>query len=131
VVSFARIAKAAQAQRFIVVSAVGAAARSKNFYLRTKGEMEEAVAALGFSGLAILQPGLLLGSRREMRPLELIARLVMPLVNPLLVGSSAVYRGIPTRTVALAMLGAARIGRRGVARYSYAGMLTLAKKGAL
>jgi len=131
VISFAQIAKTARAQRFIVVSATGANPDSGNFYLRTKGEMEQALTGLGFTGLDILQPGLLLGWRREMRPLELVARLLMPLVNPLLVGSRAAYRGIPARTVALAMVGAARIGRRGVCRYSYTRMLTLAQKGGL
>ena len=46
--AFARTAKAAQAQRLIVVSSAGASAGSKNFYLRTKGEMEDALAAVGF-----------------------------------------------------------------------------------
>jgi uncharacterized protein YbjT (DUF2867 family) len=131
VLAFARIAQAAQVQRCIVVSAAGADLSSRNFYLRTKGEMEEALAALRFPGLDILQPGVLLGWRREMRPLELVARLLMPLVNPLLVGTRAVYRGIPARTVALAMLGAARSGRRGVTRHSYLRMVTLAQKGGL
>jgi uncharacterized protein YbjT (DUF2867 family) len=131
VVSFARVAQAAQVQRFIVVSAAAADASSKNFYLRTKGETEDALAALKFPGLDILQPAVLLGWRREMRALELAARLLMPVVNPLLVGSRTVYRGIPARTVALAMLGAARSGRRGVTRYTYSGMMTLAQKGGL
>src|SRR5579862_8424788 len=43
VLAFARTAKAAQAQRFVVVSSAGADPKSKNFYLRTKGEMEEAL----------------------------------------------------------------------------------------
>ena len=71
VLSFARTAKAAQAQRFIVVSSAGADTQSKNFYLRTKGEMEEAVAGVGFTSLDILQPGPLLSLRSQMRPLEL------------------------------------------------------------
>lgn len=131
VVEFARVAMAAQAQRFVVVSAAGANAHSRNFYLRTKGEMEEAVVGTGFGSLHILEPGFLLGWRREMRPPELAARVLMPLVNPFLTGSRAIYRGIPAQTVALAMVGAARSGRRGVYRYSYTGLLALAKKGAV
>jgi uncharacterized protein YbjT (DUF2867 family) len=130
VLALARVAQAAQAQRFIVVSSAGANASSRNFYLRTKGEMEETLVATNFAALDILQPGVLLGWRRELRPLELAARVLMPLVNPLLVGSYAVYRGISVCTVALAMLGAARSGRRGANRYSYTGILALARKGA-
>ncbi|HEX4619105.1 MAG TPA: NAD(P)H-binding protein, partial [Steroidobacteraceae bacterium] len=73
VVAFARTALAAHAQRFVVMSSVGADPRSGNFYLRTKGEMEAELEALGFPSLDILQPGVLLGLRREMRPRELAA----------------------------------------------------------
>ena len=128
VLALARVAQAAQAQRFIVLSSVGADAHSKNFYLRTKGEMEEALVKMNLTALDILQPSVLLGWRGELRPLEFAATLLMPLVNPLLVGTYAIYRGIPVRTLALAMLGASRSARRGVNRYSYAGILALTHK---
>jgi uncharacterized protein YbjT (DUF2867 family) len=127
VLAFARAAKAAQAQRFVVVSSVGADAASKNFYLRTKGEMESALGALGFQSLDILQPGVLLGPRSEMRPLELAARVFMPLVNPFLTGPREAYRGIPARVVAAAMVGAMRSSRRGLQRYTHAGIGQLAR----
>ena len=128
VLAFARAARAAQAQRFIVVSSVGADPESKNFYLRVKGETERALESIGFTSLDIMQPGLLLGSRVEQRPLELAARLAMPLVNPFLRGPREVYRGIAARTVAEAMLGAARSARRGVYRYPYPGLIALAQR---
>lgn len=127
VLAFARTAKAAQAQRFVVVSSVGADPKAKNFYLRTKGELEEALPTLGFPSLDILQPGLLLGWRGEVRPLELAASIVMPLVNPFLTGKREPFRGIPARTVAGAMVGATRSGRRGVQRYTYSGIQALSR----
>jgi len=127
VLAFARTAKAAQAQRFVVVSSVAADPGSRNFYLRTKGEMEQALAALGFASLEILQPGVLLGWRHAMRPLELAARLAMPLINPFLIGEREQYRGIPARTVGEAMAGVLRSSRRGVQRYTYAGIQGLAR----
>jgi len=126
VLAYARAARAGQAQRFILVSSVGADRGSKNFYLRVKGETEAALEAMGFPALDILQPGLLTGVRKDARPLEAIGRLMMPLVNPLLTGTRADYRGIPAQTVAQAMIGAARSGRRGVYRYTYAGIAALA-----
>ncbi len=126
VLSFAAAAKAAQAQRFVVVSSAGADPQSRNFYLRTKGEMEQALGTIGFPAVDILQPGLLLGWRREMRPLEMAARLAMPLVNPLLFGAREAYRGIPAHTVAAAMVAAARSSRKGIQRYPYAGIKALA-----
>lgn len=127
VVAFARAARAAGARRFVVISSVGANPESRNFYLRTKGEMEGQLESLGFESLDILQPSMLLGWRAEMRPLELLGVIFMPLINPLLAGKYQVYRGIAARTVAQAMLGATRSGRRGVQRYTYAGIEALAR----
>jgi uncharacterized protein YbjT (DUF2867 family) len=127
VLAFARAAKAAQAQRFVVVSSAAADPRSKNFYLRVKGEVELALERIGFQSLDILQPGPLLGWRRnDLRPLELLANLAMPLMNPFLGGSRVAYRAISARTVAAAALGAARSGRRGVYRYTWPALHQLA-----
>jgi|SRR5579863_533203 len=127
VLAFARVARAAGARRFVVVSSVGAAAGSRNFYLHTKGEMEQAVEGVGFESLDILQPSMLLSWRSEMRPLEFLATALLPLVNPLLHGKYLPYRGISAATVGAAMLGATRSGRRGVQRYTYEGIRALAR----
>jgi uncharacterized protein YbjT (DUF2867 family) len=130
VLSFARAARAAGAQRFVVISSVGANPASGNFYLRTKGEMEQQLEAVRFESLDILRPSLLLGWRGEMRPLELALGALMPLLNPLLLGKYRPYRGISARSVGAAMLGAMRSGRRGVQRYDWEGLQALARLGA-
>jgi uncharacterized protein YbjT (DUF2867 family) len=127
VLAFARAAQAAGARRFVVLSSVRADSESGNFYLRTKGEMEAALEAVAFESLDILQPSLILGWRAEARPLELAASLFVPLANPLLPGRYSQYRGIPVRTLAAAMLGATRSGRRGVQRYTYEGLVALSR----
>ena len=63
VVNTARAAKAAGATRLAVVSALGADANSRVFYNRVKGEMQNAVSALGYRSVVIVQPSLLLGDR--------------------------------------------------------------------
>ncbi len=63
VVNTARAARAAGATRLAVVSALGADARSRVFYNRVKGEMQDAIATLGFDSVVIVQPSLLLGDR--------------------------------------------------------------------
>jgi uncharacterized protein YbjT (DUF2867 family) len=127
---FAQLARSCGVERLVVVSALGANAASKNFYMRVKGEMEKALEAQRFRALDILQPSLLLGARRELRLLELGAQVAMRLVNPLLLGSWSRLRAIPAATVAAAMCGAAASGRRGIYRYSYDGMRSLAAAGA-
>jgi len=127
VLLFAQASRAVGVTRFVVVSSVGAKSDSKKLYLRTKGEMEEALAMVGFISLDILQPSLLLGSRKEMRPLELAGQILAPLVNPMLTGSRESLRAIPAETVARGMLGAARRGGRGVYRYTYAAIRQLSE----
>jgi uncharacterized protein YbjT (DUF2867 family) len=126
VLEFSQLALSSGAERLVVVSAVGANAASKNFYLRVKGETEKALEGLRFRALDILQPSLLLGSRRDLRPLELAAQAGMWLVNPLLLGSWARYRAIAATTVAAAMCGVTASGRRGVYRYTHDGIVSLA-----
>jgi uncharacterized protein YbjT (DUF2867 family) len=125
--AFARAAHKAGAQRFVLNSSVGADPESQNFYLRTKGETEVAVAQIGFPALDILQPSLLLGLRKEVRPLELAAMMVMPALNPLLLGAAERYRAVSAATMAAAMLGAARSQRKGTHRHTHRAIVELAR----
>lgn len=59
----ARAARDAGALRLGLVSAVGANARSRVFYKRVKGELEEALKTLGFEALVVARPSLLRGDR--------------------------------------------------------------------
>jgi uncharacterized protein YbjT (DUF2867 family) len=61
------------AKQFVLVSAVGADSNSKNFYLRTKGEIEKAVTLLPFQAVHIFRPSFLLGKRTESTPGESLA----------------------------------------------------------
>src|SRR2546430_1642199 len=56
VVNTARAARAAGATRLAVVSALGVNARSRVFYSRVKGEMQVAIAQLGYESVVIAQP---------------------------------------------------------------------------
>jgi uncharacterized protein YbjT (DUF2867 family) len=129
VLRFARAARKAGAARFVVMSSIGADARSKNFYLRVKGEMETQVAALGFPALDIVQPGLILGGERaETRAGEAVGRALMPLANPLMLGGLKRYRGIEAEVLARAMVGIARSGRRGTQRHTWEALQRAAQR---
>jgi len=129
VLRFAAFARGAGARTLVSVSSVGADPASRNFYLRTKGEVEQALEKQGWPSLNLIQPGLLLGSRPSMRPLELSAGLGMRLVNPLLLGQLARFRAIDAAEVAAAMLAAARVARPGANRLTWVALQTLAYKG--
>ncbi len=104
VVSFAAGCHAAGVARFAVVSSVGANAKSSNFYLRTKGEMEQDLQKIQFTGLFILQPSFLLGVRKEFRTGEKTAIAVMKVLDPLMIGNLKKYRGIQAASVAASMV---------------------------
>lgn len=85
-VTAAETAKKKGVRRYILVSSVGADSKSKNFYLRTKGETEEAVRQIGFDSLVILRPSLLLGERNEKRVGEQLAQKILPKISFLIPG---------------------------------------------
>jgi uncharacterized protein YbjT (DUF2867 family) len=66
VLAVARAGRAAGARRLGVVSALGADAKSRVFYNRVKGEMQLAVAELGYESVVLAQPSLLLGDREAL-----------------------------------------------------------------
>jgi uncharacterized protein YbjT (DUF2867 family) len=101
VIAFAKAARAAGVQRLALVSALGADARSGNFYSRVKGEAEAALQALGFATLVIARPSLLVGDRSTLgqraRPGE---RLALALTGPI---ARLIPRGVrPIRAEAVA-----------------------------
>jgi uncharacterized protein YbjT (DUF2867 family) len=65
--TLARIGKANGARQFLLVSALGANKNSLIFYNQVKGEVEEAIRAIGFDSYHILRPSLLTGPRQEQR----------------------------------------------------------------
>ncbi len=101
----ARAAKAAGARRVGLVSAMSADARSRIFYSRVKGELEEALSALGFEALVIARPSLLAGDREALgqpaRTGEKVGLYVSALIRPLI---PANYRAIAAVDVAGALL---------------------------
>lgn len=103
-ITIAKTLKQNRAKQLAVVSALGANSKSKIFYNRTKGQMEDALEKVGYENLFILQPSLLLGNRNEFRLGERIGQKVMCIVDPLMVGPVKKYRSINAYDVAYAML---------------------------
>ncbi|MGB0955093.1 MAG: NAD(P)H-binding protein [Panacagrimonas sp.] len=104
VLALARAARARGARRFLVISSMGADARSPIYYSRVKGRMENALAEVGFPALHIVRPSLLLGKRPDARIGESLGQRLAPLINPLLRGGYAKYRAIAAAEVAQAMV---------------------------
>lgn len=108
VLACARHAKAAGIGHMILISSVGADRASRSFYLRVKGETEDALAKIGLARLDILRPGLIRGPRQQRRPAERLAMLASPLTDLLLHGGLRRYRSIKADTLAEAVFALVR-----------------------
>ena len=123
VVDTARAARTRGATRLAVVSALGADARSRIFYNRVKGDMQAAIAALGFESVTIAQPALLVGDRaalgQPVRAGEVWGERLFAAIRWLVPRG---IRPIRARDVAAAMLTATVAGKPGVNLLSSAAM---------
>lgn len=108
----AQMALQAGARRFGLVSAMAANARSRVFYNRVKGELEEAMEALSLETLVIVRPSFLLGDREALnqpaRRGEKVGIWLSERLKPLL---PANYRPVEASRVARALLATVPVSR--------------------
>lgn len=105
---FAKIAIENKIKHFLIISSLGADAASSNFYLKTKGEIENFLKASTLEKVSILQPSLLLGNRTEFRLGEKIGAFFMKAFSFLLQGKLKKYKPIHSSTVARALFAIAQ-----------------------
>jgi uncharacterized protein YbjT (DUF2867 family) len=106
-----KIAKANGVRQFLLVSSLGANAKSSNFYLRTKGMLEYEISGLNFATFISARPSFLLGEREEFRLGERIGIAVVSALGPLVPKK---YRGIQADKVAAALIENANNGSKGI-----------------
>lgn len=122
----ARAARQAGTTQFVLVSSVGADPASKNFYLRTKGELERELAGVDFRALHIFRPSLLLGRREEFRLGERMMTALAPVFNAAMIGGLRRYRAISAAVVGKAMVVAAGQRKSGTFMYEHDEIVALA-----
>jgi len=111
----ALIGKEIGIRQFLLVTAFGADSKSRNFYLRLKGEVEDAIHSLNLPSFSVFHPSVLLGNRKEFRPAERVAVTLLPFIEWLFPFN---YRSIKASTVAKAMICAAADKKTGFHIYS-------------
>jgi dTDP-4-dehydrorhamnose reductase len=99
--NIANACKKLSAKKFLFISSGGANSSSSNFYLKLKGEIEDAVIKTKNNSLFILKPSLLLGKRNNSRFMENIGQIIMPLFSILLPDS---IKAVKATLVAKCML---------------------------
>lgn len=101
--NFAQCAMDNGVSQFLIISALGADSKASNYYMKTKGEIEDFLKQSTFKSVSIMQPSLLLGNRKEFRFAEKIGGAVMKLLSFAFVGSLAKYKAIESTTLANAL----------------------------
>ncbi len=115
--SIAKKAKESGAETLSLVSCIGADSTSKNFYLKTKGELEEVIQNLQFSVLNIYRPSFLVGQRSEKRLSEIVLLKFAKVMDFFLVGSASKYRSVKAELLAKTMV--SRIDSKPGVNYFY------------
>lgn len=111
VVAVARHARDHGARACATVSSIGADAAARGFYLRCKGEVEDALRATGYPSLTLLRPSVIGGERATPRPLEHVAMRALRLAAPLVPRR---YRVVEAHVIGRALVDAAIAAAPGV-----------------
>ncbi|MBW4359996.1 NAD(P)H-binding protein [Flavobacterium taihuense] len=114
---FAKIATEKKIKQFLIISSLGADATSSNFYLKTKGEIENFLKASTLEKVSILRPSLLLGNRTEFRLGEKVGTFFMKAFSFMFVGNMKKYKPIESATVAKALFTIAQQNNKGFTIY--------------
>jgi uncharacterized protein YbjT (DUF2867 family) len=114
---FAAFALQNKVKQFLTISSLGADAKSGNFYLKTKGEIEDFLKDCNFESVSVLQPSLLLGNRTEFRLGEKVGAFFMKTLSFLFLGNLKKYKPIEGKTVAKALLKIAQTNNKGFKIY--------------
>jgi uncharacterized protein YbjT (DUF2867 family) len=109
-IAFGKVAHAEGIKTYAIVTAMGASEDSKNFYYRTKGEVERDVKEIGFRSLTICRPSLIGGERNEARAAEGAALTLLRFLAPILPKKFHVN---PADVIAAALLDAVIIAQTG------------------
>jgi hypothetical protein len=113
----AKIAKKAGAKNISLISAVAADSNSWNYYLKTKGMLEEEIIKLGFESTNIFQPGHLTGNK--FRPDIVLADAISIIFDPFLFGPLKKFRSIPAKKLSVAVVKNSLQAKVGVNYFDY------------
>ena len=93
VYNFAKRCKNAGIEQFELLASVGINAKSRSFYLRSKGELVEDIIALDFERFSVFEPSMILTPTNRYGFSQGLMLKTWPLLKPLLFGNLRKYRG--------------------------------------
>lgn len=103
VLDFAKACKKAGVKNFELLSSVATNAKSSNYYLRAKGELNESLVALGFDSLSIFHPSMIMTPKNRYGLSQGVALKVVPWIDPFLIGPLKKFRSITSKRLGKAL----------------------------
>lgn len=123
--NFAKTAKENEVDDYILVSAYGANPKSKIFYSKMKGELEESIKNLHFNKITIFQPGMLERKDTE-RTGEVLGGKIIKFANKF--GILTQQKPLPTDILAQAMINSSKIKSYGYSKIKLGSIFSFAEK---
>lgn len=124
--NFAKAARENNVDDYVLVSAYGANPKSKIFYSRMKGELENEIKDLHFNKLTIFQPGML-ERRNTNRNGEVLGGKIIKFANKF--GFLESQKPLPTNILAQAMVNSSKIKSYGYSKIKLGSIFSFAEKG--
>ena len=103
VFGFAKACKAQGVKDFELLGAVAADPKSRSFYLKSKGELREAIVGLGFGHFSCFQPSMLLTKINRYGFSQGLMLSIWPVLSHALIGGAQKYRGFRVEDLGAAM----------------------------
>ena len=108
-------------KQFLIVSSIGADSKKRGFYVKLKGEVEDALkakvhATVGFDSLSIFRPSLLLGDRPDSRLAEGIGQFLGKILKFIMPNNTKPIEG---ENVAKAIVEVAKLNKKGAEVYNF------------
>lgn len=103
VLDFAGLCRQSGVEHFLLLSSVGADAHSRSFYLRSKGELNDALRALDFKRLSLFQPSMIITAHNRYGFTQAATLAIWPTLSRLMFGPLNKLRGIAVSDLGTAM----------------------------
>jgi len=110
----AHITRENNADKFLLISSLGANKDSNIFYSKVKGEVEHKISKIDFDTIHILRPSLILGKRKAQRFGEQLGKILLIILWPFFIGSLKKYKPIKATKIAAAMLQLTKSDEKGI-----------------
>ena len=94
VLDFAALCRQSGVEHFQLLSSVAADAKSRSFYLRSKGELNDALKALNFNRLSLYQPSMIITPHNRYGFTQAITLAAWPTLSRVMFGPFSKFRGL-------------------------------------